>query len=150
MPSIIAYRKVIDEVTTHSLRLPLGEDGQLLGTELATVDGVTYVSLPDGAVLPEQVEEIAGSVETVAPDAALRETIRTASPHAKFISQQMIDKIRSRYTIDDEMYFARIGVGAASGMYTFQEGEQEAMMEFSLFVEEVRQWGRDQRSALGL
>ena len=150
MPSIIAYRKVIDEVTTHSLRLPLDADNNLLGTELATVEGVTYVSLPDGAVLPEQVDEISGSVETVVPDAALQEAIRAASPHAKFISQRMIDRIRERYTIDDEMYFARISIGAATGMYTFQEGEQEAVMEFGLFVEEVRQWGRDQRSALGL
>ena len=150
MPSIIAYQKVIDEVTTHSLRLPLDGDNRPLGTELATVDGVTYVSVPDGAALPEQSDEVTATLAEVQPDEALRAAIRAASPHARLISQRMVDQIRARYTIDDEMYFARIGVGAATSMYTFQPGEQEAMMEFSLFVEEVRQWGRDQRAALGL
>ncbi len=114
------------------------------------MDGVTYVSIPDGAVLPDQVDEIVDSVSEVVLSDAQREAIKAASPHVKLINQRMIDKIRDRYSIDDEMYFARIGVGAATGMYTFQAGEQEAMMEFGLFVEEVRQWGRDQRAALGL
>ena len=150
MPSIIAYQKVIDEVTTHSIRLPLGADNQPQGTELATVDGVTYVSIPLGAELPEQSDEVAATLTAVELTDGLRASIRAASPHGRLISQRMIDRIRERYTIDDEMYFARIGIGAATGMYTFQPGEQEAIMEFGLFVEEVRQWGREQRALLGL
>ena len=150
MPSIIAYRKVIDEVTTHSLRLPLDADNQLLGTELATVDGVTYVYIPDGAELPEQSDEVAPSVAEVTLSGELLEAVKAASPHIRLISTRMIDRIRERYTIDDEMYFARIGIGGANGLYTFRPGEQEALMEFGLFVEEVRQWGREQRAALGL
>ena len=122
----------------------------MLGTELATVDGVTYVSIPDGVDLPDQSDEVAPSVSKVTLSGALLETVKAASPHVRLILQRMIDRIRERYTIDDEMYFARIGVGVATGLYTFQAGEQEALMEFGLFVEEVRQWGRDQRAALGL
>lgn len=45
MPSIYTYRKVCDHYATHELRLP---DGAI---ELATVDGLTYVSVPDGVAL---------------------------------------------------------------------------------------------------
>lgn len=62
----------------------------------------------------------------------------------------MIEQIRSNYTIDDDMYFARIVVGKANGLYTPTADEITAMTAFGTFVESVRQWGRDQRAALGL
>ena len=37
---------------TRELRFPEGERNERLGTELCTIDGVTYVSLPAGAMLP--------------------------------------------------------------------------------------------------
>lgn len=53
MPSIVAYRRATDDYTTYSARLPDGAE------ELATLDGVTYVSLPDGVAMPaDQPEQI--------------------------------------------------------------------------------------------
>lgn len=122
-----------------------------MGTELATIDGTTYVALPDGAVLPaDQPAEIASSIAAVTLDPALREQIKAASPHCKLIGQRMIEQIRAAYSIDDEMYFARIGVGAATGMYQPSSDELQAMTVFGEFVESVRQWGRQQRAELGL
>jgi hypothetical protein len=120
-------------------------------TELCTLDGTTYVSLPDGVVLPtDQPAQIADSIQPVALDSALREAIKTASPHCQLISERMIEQIRAHYTIDDEMYFARIGVGSAMGLYQPAADELQEMTVFGEFVEAVRQWGRDQRAALGL
>jgi hypothetical protein len=68
----------------------------------------------------------------------------------RLINARMIDKIRAEYSIDDEMFFARIGVGAATGMYTPTPGEQADMAAFGAFVESVRQWGRAERAKLGL
>lgn len=152
MPSIVSYRKHIDSQITRELRLPASPQGmQPIGTELATIDGITYVSLPDGVTLPaDQPTEIAASIATVALDNVLREQIKTASPHCKLISQRMIDKIRDLYSIDDEMYFARIGVGAANGMYVPTMDELQAMTVFGEFVESIRQWGRAERAKLGL
>lgn len=48
------------------------------------------------------------------------------------------------------MYFARIGVGAATGTYQPSSDELQAMTVFGEFVESVRQWGRQQRAELGL
>lgn len=152
MPSIVSYQKHIDSIRTVEIRLP--EDATLLqriGTELATIDGITYVSLPDGVTLPAtQPEEIAASIQTVTLTPALREAIKAASPHCQLIAQRMAEKIRALYSIDDEMYFARIGVGAANGMYTPTQDEMQAMTVFGEFVESIRQWGRDERAKIGL
>ena len=116
--------------------------------ELCVLDGLTYVSVPDGATLPEQHPEIVLSAVTV--DYGLREKLKKASRAVMLIDQGIVDTIRSKYSIDDEQYFARIGVGVALGAYTFEPGEQDALLAFGAHVEAVRQWGRDERAKLGL
>lgn len=152
MNTIIAYRKFINATITRELRLPADADHHPLGTELATLaDGITYVCLPDGAVLPTgQPDEIAASIQTVTLDAATRAAIIAASPHCKLIDDRMRDQIRGEYPLEDELKFARIGVGAAMGMYVPTSDEMQAMTIFGAHVEAVRQWGRDERTRLGL
>ena len=150
MPHIIAYRKHSDPYTTITLRLPdpAGDEGEIYCTELATLDGVTYVSVPDGATLPEQPPELDPQPVVLTPE--LKAALRAASPHCQLITERMVQKIRARYSIDDEMFFARIGVGAAAGMYQPTPGELAEMQAFGEFVEAVRQWGRAERAKLGL
>lgn len=151
MTFIVSYQKHVDAFCNRELKLPQGADAQFVGAELATIDGTTYVALPVGAALPaDQPTEIASSIATVTLDPVLREQIKAASPHCKLIAQRMIEQIRAAYSIDDEMYFARIGVGAATGMYQPTSDELQAMTVFGEFVESVRQWGRQQRAELGL
>jgi hypothetical protein len=154
MISLIAYQKHIDAVTTHTLKLPEAPQGAQAAQELATLpDGRTVVALFDGHTLPaDQPAAIAASIEQLPsplPD-LLREQIKAASPMVRLIGQRMIEQIRSNYTIDDEMYFARIGVGAATGLYTPTPDEMHAMTVFGEFVESVRAWGRAERAKLGL
>lgn len=144
------YRKASDQYTTYQLATPdRQEQDAPQVTELATLeDGYTYVAVPDGVTLPEQPTQI--TVEPVILTPLLREQIKTASPHCELIAKQMQDKIRSSYTLEDEMYFARIGVGAANGLYKPDSSEFQAMTVFGEFVEAVRQWGRGERAKLGL
>ena len=128
-----------------SLRFRAGESGAV---ELAEFDGHAYVHVPDGAELPEQPAEIAW--QPVTPDAVLLARIKAESRPVQLIAQAMIDKIRASYTLEDEQYFSRIGVGVALGAYTLQPGEQEELLAFGEFVEGVRQWGRAERAKLGL
>lgn len=128
-----------------SLRFRAGESGAV---ELAEFDGHAYVHVPDGAVLPEQPAEIAW--QAIAPDAVLLARIKSESRAVQMIAQAMVEKIRSSYTIDDEMFFARIGVGAATGMYQPTPGELQEMTVFGEFVESVREWGRQERARIGL
>ena len=119
-------------------------------TELCTIDGISYVSVPDGD-LPEQPVQITASiVDPVVLTAELKEAIKAASPHCALIHERMEAKIRAKYSLSDEQYFSRIASGVALGMYTFQDGEAAALQAFGDYVETVRQWGRDQRALLGL
>lgn len=112
---------------------------------------MTYVHLPAGAILPtEQPPEIAASIDVVAVDQVLRATLKEASPHCRLIKARVIEKIRALYSLDDEMYFARIGVGAANGLYQPTSDEMQALTVFGEFVEAARQWGRDERAKIGL
>ncbi len=150
MTSIYSYTKVSTPYTTIQMALPdnQGLDDALRCTELCTLDGVTYVAVPDEVVLPDQPAEISASVVTLTD--ALRDQIKAASVHVALIAERMVDKIRAKYTPEDEMYFARISIGALTGQYTFETGEQAAVTAYGAHVEGVRQWGRTEKAKLGL
>ena len=150
MPKIISYQKTSDAYTTYELRTPDDQGAESYCTELGTIDGLTYVSVPDGVTLPEQLPQVAATLQTVTPTPELRAQLKATSPHCALISERMVQKIRARYSIDDEMFFARIGVGAAAGMYKPTPGELAEMQAFFEFVEAVRQWGRTERAKLRL
>lgn len=145
MNYIVSYQKASDEYTTYELNAPDGS------TELCTIDGITYVSVPEGEALPDdQPQQIADSITTPVMTQALIESIKAASPHVQLIAQRMIDRIRERYSVDDELFFARIAGGASLGRYDITPGEQLELDDYQQHVEATRQWGRDQRAALGL
>lgn len=135
MTSIYAYQKFIDADRTVEIRLPEEENGQRLGTELATVDGTTYVSIPDGATLPAQPDEITVTPITLTP--TLKTDIEDASPHVRLIRQLVSEKIAERYSMGDEIKLLR----------TAPSAEFEA---YNAYAEDCRAWGREQRAALGL
>lgn len=138
MPSIVSYQKFIDAVRTVEIRLPEGDQHQRIGTELATINGLTYVSLPDGIALPsEQPEEIAASIEVVTLPPALRGEIANASPHVRLIRERVAERIAERYSIGDEIKLLR----------TAPSAEFEA---YNAYAEDCRAWGREQKAALGL
>ena len=146
---IIKYTKYETPEISRFLVLPLDANGQFVGTELATVNGVTYVHLPDTEILPEQHAEVTDHQAISLTDQEISD-IKANSPHVRFIANKMQEMIREKYSIEDEQYFSRIGVGAALKAYTFQPGEQEALLAYGTFVENVRQWGRDERAKIGL
>ena len=80
----------------------------------------------------------------------LREAIKAASPHAQLIAQRVIDLIRAKYPLDEELYFARIAVGALQNSYTLLPGEAEALAQYQTDVEAAREWGRTERAKIGL
>jgi hypothetical protein len=124
------YQKVTDAYTTHTVRGPDGDIGECI-TELCELDGWT-------------------TLETVTLDDALRERIKAESPHCRLIYERMQQRIRDAYPLDEELYLARISVGALNGTYTLEPGEAEAIAAYQAHVESVRAWGRDERALLGL
>ena len=145
---IYAYTKVSTPYTIIQMALPYEMDSENQCTELCTLEGVTYVSVPDSVTLPDQPAELTITEATITPE--LRDQIKAESPHCRLITERMEMRISSKYSLSDEQYFARIGVGAALGAYTFAPGEQDELLAFGAYVEAARQWGRDERAKLGL
>jgi hypothetical protein len=133
MPAIIAYQKHITQQITRELSTPDG------ATELATLaDGTTYVCLPDGATLPDvQPTEIIASINLVTLTDALRAEIKAASPHVRLINQRVVERVRARYSMEDEIKMIRLAPSPESTIYND-------------YVEACREWGREQKAALGL
>jgi hypothetical protein len=116
--------------------------------ELAELDGWYYVHVPEGCVLPEQPTEINWTPVDLTDE--LRAQIKAHGRPAQLIAQRVIDRIRAKYPLDEELYFARIAVGALQGSYTLQPGEADALLQYQIDVEAAREWGRQERAKLGL
>jgi hypothetical protein len=150
MTTIISYQKYTDEWTTYTLVQPHQSPDSQNTTELCTIDGVTYVAVPDGVTLPDQPSQIADNIKNVELTAELISAIKTNSSHYKFISDQVQHKIRQKYTMDDEMYFSRIASAAALSVYELKPDENEKLMQYNEYVESVRIWAKQERIKLGL
>ena len=137
MTKIYKYQKVQDAYTTHCLVEP---DYNLLETEdriteLCTIDGITYVSVPDSIILPAQPEQI--TVEEVELTDELKESIKSASPHVQLINDRVVSKIREVYSLNDEIKMIRLSPSEESAAY-------------NEYVESCREWGRVAKANLGL
>jgi hypothetical protein len=116
--------------------------------ELAELAGWYYVHVPEGCQLPEQPIEIHWTAVELTSE--LREQLKAQGRPAQLIAQAVIDRIRVKYPLDEELYFARIAVGALQGSYTLLPGEAEALTQYQIDVEAAREWGRQQRANIGL
>jgi len=133
---ILAYQKSIDTTRSVELRLPM-VDGRPVGTELATIDGTTYVYVPDGVAPPKQPSEIAPQPVTLTP--ALTTAIRAASPHVRLINQRVVARIREKYDLNDELKMLRLGALAGADYD-----------DYKIWCEACRTWGREERAKIGL
>ena len=152
---ILKYQKVFQKFhdrhsTTITLVEPDYNDGDSRITELCTIGEDTYVHVPDDMVLPEQPFNIDVGIESVVLTNELKAEIKALSPHVKLSYSRLQDRIRTKYSIEDEQYFARISVGALSGTYSMQEDEPGLIAEYQTWVEESREIARLERAAWGL
>jgi len=145
---ILKYQKITDNFTTHTLQEPDYKDSDVRCTELCTIGADTYVHVPDSLVLPEQPDVLDISAVSLTPE--LREEIKAASPAVRLSHKRLQDRIRSRYSIEDEQYLTRITVGFLSGTYEMQEDEPGLIAAYQTWVEECREIARLERVALGL
>lgn len=109
------FRKIINACTTLSVVEP---DYNLLATPervrfLDELDGFTYIEVPNSVTLPsdQPVELIEANLEEDKIDA------------------QVVDKIRSRYSVSDEIKLLRTAPSAES-------------VAWNDYVEECRAWGK--------
>ena len=141
MPYLIAYRKHIDAMHTRELRLPDQGGMRRAGHELALLaDGRTIVMIDDGHELPaDQPAEVQPTIERLPSPlpVELRDAIRAASPQVRLIDQQVVERIRARYSIEDEIKFLRLA-------------PSDDTAAWNAYVEDCRAWGRAEKAQLGL
>lgn len=107
-------------------------------TELCTIDDVTYVSIPEGVAIDyDQPEEVLGTMEVVELDIEMHARVCTESTHVQLINQRVRDKIAELYPWHEEIKLTNEAPSPEHAMYREH-------------VEHCRQWGRDQKAALGL
>jgi hypothetical protein len=130
MAKFYKYRKATDYCTTHILLVPDGETGI---AELCTIDGETYVSVPDAVTLPPQPDEI--KVFAIELTAELDAAIRAASPHIALANERIVERIREKYSVNDELKMLRIGPSPETEAYNDH-------------VEKCRAWGKAEKEKL--
>jgi len=131
MSYIVRYQKFIDAVRTVEIALPVNQSGQ----ELATIDGYTYVSIPDGVTLPAQPSEITVQAVTMTP--TLSAQIAATSPQVRVINDRVVAMIGEQYSMHEEIKLLRTAPSEEFDIYND-------------YVESCRAWGRAQKTALGL
>jgi len=103
MPKIYKYRKVTSKYTTYTA-IDNGEEDKKI-TELCTINGDTYISVPDDLVLPGQPKQI--SLTPVITTDELKGQIEKVSPHIQLIKKRVREKITEKYSIEDELKVIR-------------------------------------------
>ena len=137
MPTIYKYKKVTDKFTTHSLAGPDDPEREEQITELCTINGMTYVSVPDGITLPNQSSQVSGTLNTVLVSGELRKQIKDSSPHVRLINSRVVERIRQKYSLTEELKMQRLTPSDESTIYYN-------------YVEECRAWGETKKAKLGL
>jgi len=126
----------------------------MAGQELCHLpDGRTVAVIFDGHTLPaNQPAAIAASIELLPSPLPpeLRAQILEASPHCRLIAKRLIERIRAKYTQDDEQFLTRIAVGKALGTYTMPPHEAKMVIDYQQTAEAARAWAKAERAKLGL
>ena len=124
------------------------ESDNLQAQEVSRLEGWHYVWVPDGVTISDQDSLI--QWQPVIMTAELLSKLRSNSDHVTLIDQQFQESLRGNYSLDDELYFTRIGTGKSLGLYEFQPGELEKLTEYGLFVEGLRTISILAKSSIGL
>ena len=114
------------------------EDDTAQPFELGTIDGITYVAVPDGYVLPPQPKQIADSIKEVSPDSEIIAKLADAFPVIRLIKRRMAGlEVKTRLSKQDELTF-----GLITGIVPPVLTEKSTYLTLPEFVLECRSWDK--------
>jgi hypothetical protein len=149
MAKIYRYKKKVTIDFTSVINLFSGSE--CVGFELCALGDFTYIGLPDGVELPsDQPAEIADTIELVVLTDELRTLIKLHSPHCKLIASRVVDKIRERYSIDDESAMQNKMIAEIKGIDILTESDRAKIAAAYAYFKECREWGQLQLACFGL
>jgi len=138
---ILKYQKATDEYTTYALVEPDHVDGAPRATELCVIGDETYAHIPDDMVLPQQPANLEVGMETIVLTDELRAELKALSPHVRLINTRVVEKIREKYTTDDELKMHREFA---------QNGSTPTTQAYMDHVAASRVWGVAEKAKIGL
>ncbi len=149
---IFKYQKHIDALVTREALLPVDNSGNTVGVELATVGGITYISLPSGTSLPaNQPAEISASIIPVVLDADLRAAIKSASPHCALIKARRAVAISNAgYDDADQKALQIAGIGIGIGFLQPDDPRLTAVLQYAAVCKAADEAAAAAYTALGL
>ena len=137
---ILKYQRAIDDFTTYTLVEPDYKEGDPRITELCTIGNETYVHVPDNLVLPEQPFNLEVTMEAVTLTDELRDEIKELSPHVNLINTRVVEKIRAKYSSNDEFKILRIKT----------KGDNIKSQPYMDHVDVCIAWGSAEKGKIGL
>ena len=141
MPKLYSYKKVTDDFTTHTVQA----DGIV---ELCDLDGETIISVSDGVALPDQSKEI--KLKELKPDDLLIEKIKQSSPHVQLINERVVDRIRQKIGINDELKIISKMLKFLVAKTAPDTGSLAEFDAYIVHVETCRAWGAGEKAKLGV
>ena len=133
------YMKIITEYTTYTLLEPDYQDDDTRCTELCTIGDDTYIHVPLDVTLPSQPEQI--TLIDVDLTDELRSELKALSPHTRLINARVVEKIREKYTHDDEFKMHRKHM---------QGGATPETQAYINHVAAAMAWGVAEKGKIGL
>ncbi len=138
---ILKYQKITDKFTTRSLKEPDYKDGDAKITEICTIGEDTYVHVPKGVVLPEQSFDVDVTMQSIALDDELKKELKALSPHVRLINARVLEKIREKYTINDEFKM----------LFELSQGTSKTETDaYISHIKSCRAWGQGQKEKIGV
>jgi len=135
MAKIYSFRKITDNFTTHTVIEPNYREDEERIVELCTIDGITYISVPDNIILSKQSEHVTTTLQEIVLTDELRKKINDVSPHCKLINQRTVENIRKKYSLNDEIQLLR-------------ETLADQLGEYNAYVEECVEQGKQDKEKL--
>lgn len=124
------YQKLRTDTTVFELQ---ADPGTVV--EHCTIGKHTYVYISDPEALPAQPLPVAESLDVVTEEIILKQ-VKAASPHVALIDRRVVDMIREKYSVNDEIKHLRTGPTDESDAYND-------------WVEESRAWGAREKAKIG-
>ena len=149
---IIKYQKYIDALVTREVLLPVDNTGNNVGVELATIGGITYISLPEGTSLPaNQPNEIAASIMPVVLDSPLRAAIKADSPLCALIkARRAVAVSNAGYDESDQKALQLAGIGVGIGFLQPDDPRITAVLQYASVCKAADEAAAAAYTAIGL
>ena len=150
MATIYQYQKIIDQYTTHTLHEPDYEQLESADRiiELCTIDGITYVSVPDTVDLPKQPADIAKTLKVVSLTDDLKKQILDQSPIIAYIDIKVREKITVDVEQSQELRLLRNEMNRIREAMSI--ADEAGYKEINDKILAHRQWGTQEKEKLGL